>query len=187
MRRLIESRVEYTCTRASERAIRCARVSVCAYRLVSIYPDRGLRSTGRGTDPIVRLTNIVLLRPAPSSLVFSSFLLPVTPSLPLSLFLPLPIAVPVSLSLSLPPSLYPPALIRLCFCHFLFSNVARSRRCVHRGDARVPPREREEAEKGATGKEGTVTRGISGRANLVAKVAAPSFTRYTRSIRRRVR
>lgn len=51
----------------------------------------------------------------------------------------------------------------------------------------VPPREREEAEKGATGKEGTVTRGISGRANLVAKVAAPSFTRYTRSIRRRVR
>lgn len=174
MRRLIESRVEYTCTRA----IRCARVSVCAYRLVSIYPDRGLRSTGRGTDPIVRLTNIVLLRPAfePRLLLFPLTRHSFAPSFPL----PPSLSVPVSLSLSLPPSLSPPALIRLCFCHFLFSNVARSRRCV-------PPREREEAEKGATGKEGTVTRGISGRANLVAKVAAPSFTRYTRSIRRRVR
>lgn len=133
MRRLIESRVEYTCTRASERAIRCARVSVCAYRLVSIYPDRGLRSTGRGTDPIVRLTNIVLLRPAfePRLLLFPLTRHSFAPSFPL----PPSLSVPVSLSLSLPPSLSPPALIRLCFCHFLFSNVARSRRCVLRGDA----------------------------------------------------
>lgn len=137
--------------RASERAIRCARVSVCAYRLVSIYPDRGLRSTGRGTDPIVRLTNIVLLRPAfePRLLLFPLTRHSFAPSFPL----PPSLSVPVSLSLSLPPSLSPPALIRLCFCHFLFSNVARSRtmrspwRCV-------PPREREETEKGATGKEG---------------------------------
>lgn len=187
MRRLIESRVEYTCTRASERAIRCARVSVCAYRLVSIYPDRGLRSTGRGTDPIVRLTNIVLLRPAfePRLLLFPLTRHSFAPSFPL----PPSLSVPVSLSLSLPPSLSPPALIRLCFCHFLFSNVARSRRCVRRGDAslHVSEKRRRRAKKGATGKEGTVTRGISGRANLEAKVAAPSFTRYTRSIRRRVR
>lgn len=179
MRRLIESRVEYTCTRASERAIRCARVSVCAYRLVSIYPDRGLRSTGRGTDPIVRLTNIVLLRPAfePRLLLFPLTRHSFAPSL----------SVPVSLSLSLPPSLsfsacaYSPVF--LSFSLFERRSVQTMRspwRCV-------PPREREEAKKGATGKEGTVTRGISGRANLVAKVAAPSFTRYTRSIRRRVR
>lgn len=57
MRRLIESRVEYMYTRA----IRCARISIS----IDIYPARGLRSTSReGTDPIVHLTNIVLLRPA---------------------------------------------------------------------------------------------------------------------------
>lgn len=159
----------------------CARVGVRISISIDIYPDRGLRSTGRGTDPIVRLTNIVLLRPAfePRLLLFPLTRHSFAPSFPL----PPSLSVPVSLSLSLPPSLSPPALIRLCFCHFLFSNVQTMRspwRCV-------PPREREEAEKGATGKEGTVTRGISGRANLVAKVAAPSFTRYTRSIRRRVR
>lgn len=177
MRRLIESRVEYTCTRASERAIRCARVSVCAYRLVSIYPDRGLRSTGRGTDPIVRLTNIVLLRPAfePRLLLFPLTRHSFAPSRPLSRFRFL------SLPLSLRLRLFACVSVIFSFRTSLDPDDARSSwRCV-------PPREREEAEKGATGKEGTVTRGISGRANLVAKVAAPSFTRYTRSIRRRVR
>lgn len=187
MRRLIESRVEYTCTRASERAIRCARVSVCAYRLVSIYPDRGLRSTGRGTDPIVRLTNIVLLRPAfePRLLLFPLTRHSFAPSFP-----PLPpsLSVTVSLSLSLPPSLF--LRLRLFAC---VSVIFSFRTSLDPDDARSPWRDAslhvsaEEAEKGATGKEGTVTRGISGRANLVAKVAAPSFTRYTRSIRRRVR
>lgn len=112
------------------------------------------------------------------------------PSLLRSLFpsssLTLGLCLAFAFSPSLPPSLSPPALIRLCFCHFLFSNVARSRRCALRGDASLHVSEKRQR-KGATGKEGTVTRGISGRANLVAKVAAPSFTRYTRSIRRRVR
>lgn len=183
MRRLIESRVEYTCTRASERAIRCARVSVCAYRLVSIYPDRGLRSTGRGTDPIVRLTNIVLLRPAfePRLLLFPLTRHSFAPSFPLppSSSRSLSLAFAFSPSLSSSACAYSPVFLSFSLFERRSIQTMRSPwRCV-------PPREREEAEKGATGKEGTVTRGISGRANLVAKVAAPSFTRYTRSIRRR--
>lgn len=60
----------YICIR--ERAIRCACISIS----IDVYSARGLRSTSReGTDPIVRLTNIVLLRPAferpASSLTYS--------------------------------------------------------------------------------------------------------------------
>lgn len=181
MRRLIESRVEYTCTRASERASdpMCARVGVRISISIDI-PRPGSpvhRPRDRPHCPLdEHCAPAACLRASSSPL--SSY-----PSLLRSLFL----SVPVSLSLSLPPSLsfsacaYSPVF--LSFSLFERRSVQTMRspwRCV-------PPREREEAEKGATGKEGTVTRGISGRANLVAKVAAPSFTRYTRSIRRRVR
>lgn len=105
---------------ASERAIRCARISIS----IDIYPARGLRSTSReGTGPIVRLTNIV----APATCLRTTGI--------------------SSRSLA---SLV--LLIRLCFCHFLFSNVARS------------TGSKENATRG-----GTMTRGISGLANLVTK------------------
>lgn len=61
MRRLIESRAsEYVYVYASE------RFGVHAYRLVSIYARLGVSGppAEKGPIPIVRLTNIVLLRPA---------------------------------------------------------------------------------------------------------------------------
>lgn len=148
MRRLIESRVEYTCTRASERASdpMCARVGVRISISIDI-PRPGSpvhRPRDRPHCPLdEHCAPAACLRASSSPLSsYPSLLRSLFPSS--SLFL----SVPVSLSLSLPPSLSPPALIRLCFCHFLFSNVARSRRCAFSVEMRVPPREREEAEKG---------------------------------------
>lgn len=142
MRRLIESRVEYTCTRASERASdpMCARVGVRISISIDI-PRPGSpvhRPRDRPHCPLdEHCAPAACLRASSSPL--SSY-----PSLLRSLFL----SVPVSLSLSLPPSLSPPALIRLCFCHFLFSNVARGPDDARSPWRCVPPREREEAEKG---------------------------------------
>jgi len=82
---------------------RCAGVSVCAYRLVSIYSRPGVFGppAEEGPTPIVRLTNIVLLRPA-----FGNGFSPASPpSVPLSLprlSLSLFTYSPVFLSFSLP-------------------------------------------------------------------------------------
>jgi hypothetical protein len=101
---------------------RCAGVSVCAYRLVSIYSRPGVFGppAEEGPTPIVRLTNIVLLRPAFgngfSSPLLSSPLLSSPPPPPLLSPRPRPPACPS-----------PFLLIRLCFCHFLFPNELSDR------------------------------------------------------------
>jgi len=74
-------------------------VSVCAYRLVSIYSRPGVFGppAEEGSTPIVRLTNIVLLRPAFGN-GFSSSLPPSLSRLPLSLFTYSPVFLSFSLA-----------------------------------------------------------------------------------------
>jgi len=131
---------------------RCAGVSVCAYRLVSIYSRPGVFGppAEEGPTPIVRLTNIVLLRPAFGN-GFSSPLL----------------SSPLLSSPSSPP-LPPPAPARLPLSLFTYSPVFLSFSLPERAVRPVIP-DRRSMRRKRRRKGGTVTRGISGRANLVTK------------------